>query len=76
MVLMQKPYSKPKMTITNVGDCPKEIKSLITIPNSFASQMVSNSLLSTKLKEYLIDLLFDDRSNEMELIVNPILFWQ
>lgn len=64
------------MTITNVGDCQKEIKSLITIPNSFESQMVSNSLLSTKLKEYLIDLLFDDRSNEMELIVNPILFWQ
>lgn len=64
------------MTITNVGDCQKELKSLITTPNPFASQMVSNSLLSTKLKEYLIDLLFDDRSNEMELIVNPILFWQ
>lgn len=47
---------------------------LITVLNPFANHMVSNSLLSTKLKEYLIDLLFDDRSNRLELIVNPILF--
>jgi hypothetical protein len=49
---------------------------LITKPNPFASQMVSNSLLSTKLREYVIDLLFDDRSNGRELMVSPILFWQ
>lgn len=60
---MQKPHSKDKMTITNVGDFREELNSLKTIPNPFVNQMISNSLLSTKLNEYLIDLLFDDRSN-------------
>lgn len=64
------------MTITNVGDYREEINSLITIPNPFASQIVPNFLLSTKLNEYLIDLLFNYRSNAIELIVRPILFWQ
>lgn len=47
---------------------------LIMVPNPFANHMFSNSLLSTKLKENLIDLLFDGRSNGTELMVNPILF--
>lgn len=36
------------------------------VPNPHANHVISNSFLSTKPKEYLINLLFDDRSSRIE----------